>query len=195
MHPYSILPTRGLGAGTEIAQGFAWRAPSVGLESPALEVMTDLTKMKAATIGLSASLAQCEQTMIYQGVRMLFVVTDMPSIEGLITTTDLEGERPMRVMNQRTLRHDELQVSDVMTPLAQLDAIDHGVMQAACVGDVVATLQKFGRNHLLVVEGGGSAALRVRGVVSRTQVERQLGRAIEMTEIATSFAEIEKALN
>ena len=36
--------------------------------------------------------------------------------------------------------------------------------------------------------------LRVRGVVSRAQVERQLGTVIDMVEVARSFADIEKAL-
>jgi hypothetical protein len=34
----------------------------------------------------------------------------------------------------------------------------------------------------------------VRGVISRSQIERQLGSTIELTEIASSFAEIERAL-
>jgi len=49
--------------------------------------MTDLTQVKAATTHPTTSLRQAEQMMIFQGVRMLFVVTEMPSIEGLITAT------------------------------------------------------------------------------------------------------------
>ena len=40
--------------------------------------------------------------MIYQGVRMLFVVTEMPSIEGLVTATDLHGDKAMRVVSRAT---------------------------------------------------------------------------------------------
>jgi CBS domain-containing protein len=69
-------------------------------------------------------------------------------------------------------------------------------MVAASVRNVVATLKKHGRNHLLVVEGGGpdGKPQRVRGVVSRAQVERQLGSAIDIVEIAESFADIEQML-
>jgi hypothetical protein len=45
-----------------------------------------------------------------------------------------------------------------------------------------------------VVDGIGSVWNLVRNVVSRTQIERQLGRAIELSEIASSFADIERAL-
>jgi hypothetical protein len=34
----------------------------------------------------------------------------------------------------------------------------------------------------------------VRGVISRAQIERQLGTVINLTQIASSFSEIERAL-
>jgi hypothetical protein len=133
--------------------------------------------------------------MIYQGVRMLFVVTAMPSIEGLITTTDLDGDKRMRVVHERNLHYDELSVADVMTGLDSLDAVDYGRLRTASVGNAVATLQRLGRNHLLVVEAATARTpRRVRGVVSRSQIERQLGSGIDVTPIASSFSEIERAL-
>ena len=84
------------------------------LDSPALEVMTDLTKVKAATIHPDQTLRQAEQAMIYQGVRMLFVVNEMPVLEGLITSTDLHSERQMSLVHSRHLRFDEMRVADVM---------------------------------------------------------------------------------
>jgi len=36
------------------------------------------------------------QHLIHQGVRLLFVVSEMPCVNGLITTTDLDGERPLK---------------------------------------------------------------------------------------------------
>ena len=38
------------------------------------------------------------------------------------------------------------------------------------------------------------ATRRVRGVISRAQIERQLGRPVQVTQIASSFSEIERAL-
>ena len=76
-----------------------------------------------------------------------------------------------------------------------LDAIDFGRMQSASVGDAVAALKRQGRNHLLVVEAATpQTPRRVRGVISRSQIERQLGSAIDVTPIASSFSEIERAL-
>jgi len=191
----AALPTQRLERGTSIAQANPWTSAPVTLDSPALEVMTDLTQVKAATTHPATTLRQAEQLMIYQGVRMLFVVTDMPSIEGLITATDLRGDKQMRVVHERNLRYDELCVADVMTELATLDAIDYELMKASAVGNAIATLKRLGRNHLLVVERAtDKTPRRVRGVVSRSQIERQLGTAIDITPIASSFAEIERAL-
>jgi CBS-domain-containing membrane protein len=196
MNENSAMPTFRVEPGTSIAQASPWQTEPVTLDSPALKVMTDLTLVKAATTSPSISLKQAEQLMIYQGVRMLFVVTDMPSVEGLITSTDVRGDRPMRIVHERNLHYDELIVADVMTNLSMLDAIDYGLMSHASVSNLVATLKKFGRNHLLVVQqADGDSPLRVRGVVSRSQIERQLGAPIQITEIAHSFAEIGRALS
>jgi len=195
MHANAAIPTFRLPPGISLAQASPWHTSEVTLESPALDVMTDLTQVKAATIRPDATLEQAEQTMIYQGVRMLFVVSDMPELEGLITSTDLRGERQMRLVHARQLRFHEMRVSDVMTELGWLDAIEFGRMRSATVGNMIATLKRVGRNHLLVVQvATSSTPLRVRGVVSRAQIERQLGTTLDITEIASNFSEVERAL-
>jgi CBS-domain-containing membrane protein len=195
MNSESALPTFRLEPGVSIAQADLGGHVPVTLDSPALSVITDLARVKAATVAPDLSLRQAEQMMIHQGVRMLFVVSDMPSIEGLITTTDLRGERAMRLVHERGLHYDELTVADAMTGLAMLDAIAYESLGSAVVGNLIATLKRFGRNHLLVVEAAGAQnPRRVRGIVSRSQIERQLGSAIAITPVATSFSEIERAL-
>jgi len=195
MHRDAALPTFRLQPGVSLAQVQPQALGAVTLDSPALQVMTDLTLIKAATLHPSTSLRQAEQMMIYQGVRMLFVVSDMPALEGLITTTDLVGDRAMRTVAERHVRHDELSVADVMTPMSMLDAIDLDAVQHASVGNAVATLKRAGRNHLLVVQAAtAQTPLRVRGIISRAQIERQLGQPIAITPIASSFSEIERAL-
>ncbi len=195
MSPETPLPTFRIERGTALAQAGLPTSRSVTLQSPATDVMTDLSQVKAVTIQPGTSLRQAEQTMIHQGVRMLFVVTELPTFEGLITHTDLHGDRQMRVTHDRRVHWDDLCVADVMTDVASLDAIDHEVLALATVANLIATLQRFGRNHLLVLQTDRAAGTRcVRGVISRAQIERQLGQPIVLTEIASSFAEIERAL-
>jgi CBS domain-containing protein len=181
--------------GTCIAQAHPHAGVPVTLDSPGRAVMTDLTHVRAATIRPDMPLTEARQTMIHQGVRLLFVVSEMPCVQGLITSTDLEGERPMQQIHRRGVRYEELSVSDVMSPLASLDAIDLDDLSHANVGKVIATLKQVGRRHLIVFQKAGSGhGPRVRGVISQTQIERQLGQRIDMVETAGNFAEISARL-
>ena len=195
MHRDAVIPAFQLSAGTTISQASPWNTSAVTLDSPALEVMTDLTKVKAATIHPDRTLRQAEQTMIYQGVRMLFVVSEMPVLEGLITSTDLHSERQMSLVHSRHLRFDEVRVADVMSGLSMLDAIAFESLRVATVSNLIATLKDLGRNHLLVMQAGARGApQQVRGVVSRAQIERQLGQPVEVSELPGNFAEVVRAL-
>jgi len=192
----SPLPTRQLESGTVLSQARERQGGSITLDSPALDVMTDLTEVRAATTAPSTTLRQVEQIMIQQGVRMLFVISDTPALQGLITSTDLHGDAQMRLVQQRNVHYDDLTVADVMTRLADLDAIDLDVMKHSSVSNVIATLRRHGRNHLLVVERAQAGYPgRVRGVISRTQIERQLGAPVPVTEVANSFAEVVRMLS
>jgi len=181
--------------GACIAQAQPHMGVPVTLTSPARAVMTDLTHVRAATISPDTPLTEARQTMIHQGVRLLFVVSEMPCVDGLITSTDLEGERPMQVLDQRGVKYEDLVVVDVMSPLSKLDAIDLDELAHADVAKVIATLKQLGRRHMLVVQRAGSGhGPRVRGVISQTQIERQLGQPIDVVERANNFAEISVSL-
>jgi len=163
--------------------------------SPARAVMTDLTHVRAATIAPDMRLTEARQTMIHQGVRLLFVVREMPCVDGLITSTDLEGERPTQVISARSLRYEDLTVADVMSPLPSLDAIDLEDLSHANVAQVIDTLKQVGRRHLIVVQKAGQGhGPRVRGVISLSQIERQLGQTIGLVDTSEIYRETRSTL-
>ena len=143
--PNSALPSFRLSAGTSIAQAQPPQQERVTPESPGMAVMTDLTEVRAATVQPGTTLTQAEQTMIHQGVRLLFVVSQVPSVDGIVTATDLQGEKPLMRVNQRQLKFEDLTVADVMTPLADIDAIDFASLRRANVDQVVTALVRTGR--------------------------------------------------
>lgn len=169
-------------------------APRVTLDSPALDVMTDLARVPAVSIGSDASLDAANSYMIARGVRSLFVMHDSGGICGLITATDILGERAMRVAHTRGMTRGELSVSDVMTPLGSVVAFTLRDVAAAKVGHVVASLQQASRHHGLVGEPMAHGGERIRGIFSATEIARQLGEPIHIPDIATTFAEVEQAL-
>lgn len=168
--------------------------PRVAIDSPAIEVMTDLRRVAAASIQPDVTWAQANHAMILRGVRLLLVVEDNGAVIGTLSAADLLGERPVLLANERRLHRDELTVRDLMVAADHADVIDLGDVLRAEVGHVVATLQRLGRQHLLVVDGEAAEGPMVRGIFSATQIARQLGVAVQTTEVARTFAQIESAM-
>lgn len=191
---YQPLPIHELGAGAGFRRPTQAPAPRVSPESPALHVMTDLARVAPATIRPQAPLAGANQFMISRGVRLLLVIDDAENVLGVITATDLLSEKPMRVASELGVRRDELVVSDVMTPAALVEVIACADVERARVGHVLETLRRAGRQHALVVEKEGARTL-VRGIISLSQIARQLGVAVQTGgEVARTFSEIESAI-
>lgn len=167
----------------------------VHLDSPAIEVMTDLKRIPAASLAAAESHEEALRVMQMRGVRLLLVVDGSDMVVGVVTAADLLGERPLRAAREQGLRRGEVMVARVMTPLSAMDAVRYEDVLRAEVGDVIATLGRSGRQHALVIEIMLEGRVSVRGIFSRTQIARQLGVALpEGTEIARNFAEIEAAI-
>lgn len=189
MRQYSVLTHAPLAAGARVAHPAA--PERVSLDDPAFAVMTDLTTVAAATTHADEFADRAHAQMIQRGVRLLFVLDRESRVTGVITATDLLGEKPMRLVQSRGIPRGEVRVGDLMTPAGQVEAMSLQDVSQMRVGHVVATLKAVGRQHLLVAEDGGR---RVRGLFSASQVARQLGVQLQTWEVATTFADIEAAL-
>jgi CBS-domain-containing membrane protein len=194
LRDYTPLPFTLLRAGSGYAQPAQVVPERVTLDDPALSVMTDLRALGAVIILSGDSVEEAHRRMIQRGVRLLLVVDQNRQVVGVITATDLLGEKPMQAVTQRGIRREELLVRDIMTPQDQLEAIDLDDVRASRVGHIVATLKQSGRQHAVVVEQDATRGHVVRGLFSATQIARQLGVAIPTSEIARTFSEIEAQL-
>lgn len=167
----------------------------VSLDDPATRVMTDLQKMSAITIRPEISIEIAGQRMKQRGVRMLLVTDDKDDIIGLITSTDLQGEKPLQLVEQRGIHYRDLTVRDIMTEHAQLEVLGMDDVEKATVGQVVATLQSTGRQHALVADRvPGTQDQSLRGIFSAAQIARQLDIEIVGSKVAETFAEIERLI-
>lgn len=192
MPDYHLLPAQRLTGAVKVSCPASPR--SVQLSSPALDVMTDLRHISAAVIDPDAAMETANTYMMQRGIRSLLVLNQDKLLAGIITATDILGEKPLRFIQERRVRHSEILVSDIMTPLDRLEAILLQDVQRARVGDVIASLRDSGRQHTLVIEDDASSNPAVCGIFSLTQIEKQLGTTIPPTEIAKTFTEIEAAL-
>jgi CBS-domain-containing membrane protein len=156
--------------------------------------MTDLRHAHAAVIDLHRSMEAANEYMKQRGVRSLLVLNQDEILTGIITATDVLGDKPLRFIQERRVKHSEILVCDIMTPLDRLEAIPVEEVRRAKVGDIVASLLDTGRQHTLVIENDVEGNPVVCGIFSLTQVEKQLGTSIPFTEIARTFTEIEATL-
>jgi len=195
---YPPLPQSKLNSNAGYHLPDATMATRVRMESAAIEVMTDLRRIPAVTVGRFASIDQANRTMIGRGVRTAFVIDDRHGIMGIVTATDVLGGKPVQITQQRGIRHEEVTVRDIMTPVDRLQVIELGDVLKARVGNVIATLKLSGRQHALVVDRvldpeAGHRQM-VRGIFSLTQIARQLDDMPQTLEVGHSFADIAAAI-
>jgi signal-transduction protein with cAMP-binding, CBS, and nucleotidyltransferase domain len=165
---------------------------NVNLNSAAIEIMTDFHHTPAITIDSDVNIDDANAKMISFGIRSLIVINSKGQVVGIVTASDILGEKPMRVLQQRGGRHQDITVHDVMTASDQLFFVHYNDLLKAKVGQVLKTLRQSGRQHTLVLEELEGNEV-VRGIVSAAQIARQLGVAY-YNDVARTFAEIENAL-
>lgn len=194
MSNYPALASRTALKGPVRVSRLQQHQPVTTMESPALEVMTDLTRVAAAVVAPGTTVEDANHFMMRRGVRMLLVLDDEEVLAGIVTATDIMGEAPVTLARERGMRHSDITVADVMTPAQRLDAFELDKVRNARVGNVVASLQQHRRHHALVTQPDGGGGLEVRGIFSLSQIARQLGIALALPDAADSFAAIEAAL-
>jgi CBS-domain-containing membrane protein len=191
---YSAIKPVALQADSGYAQPSQAVLERVGIDSPAVDVMTDLTRITAVIILPGDTVDEAHRRMIQRGVRLLLVVDADRRVHGIVTANDVLGEKPVKTAVQQGVHRSDVQVRDIMTPRVELEALELREVQATTVGHIVATLKAAGRQHTLVVDQDAKGRQRVRGVFSATQIARQLGVVITTEAVARTFADIEASL-
>ena len=159
-----VLPRRSVSDGQFIDPG-----------DPAILAITDFTREHPVTVDEERQIDAALEDMIRVGVRALLVVRDQ-RIVGLITSYDIQGERPLQFLQTSNYsRHQDIRVGHIMTPWADLLAVDWDSILSARAGDLLHVLEEAEMTHLLVIERGKkNASPTVRGLVSRARLARQM---------------------
>jgi len=191
---YSELHSIPLKSGTTFARPAQMLPERVKLSDPATSVMTDLTKVAVVNVRAKTTMDKANAKMIRYGVRMLLVLDDNEQVVGLLTATDILGEKPMRFLQSVGGTHAEILVSDIMSSQSELEVLKSAEVQKASVGNIVVSLKKAHRQHALVVTEAADGRQSLCGLFSVTQIARQLGAQVQSFELASTFAEIEAIL-
>lgn len=165
-------------------------------DDPAISVMTDFTRVPPITIEPIMTIDYALQKMKKQGVRLLLVTGEHDYVTGIITSYDIQGEKPVKYAEETGLNHNNINVEMIMTPLGRMPAFDLEFIKQSLVRHVIATLRQLNRQHALVVsvdEVGRTQ--RIRGLFSTSNISRCLGRNIGVSvHAAPSLAEMQRKL-
>ncbi len=191
---YQELEIKTLQVAATLCEPEFYPSGTVSMEDPANKVMTDLTSVTAVTISPSCSLDETTDRMLKMKVKLLFVTDSKDRIIGLITYSDLQGERPIQFQQSNGVPRSEVCVLDIMTGIETIDVMDFSTVEKARVGDVAMTMRKMNRQHALVMEHSSDDSYKIRGIFSTSLLSKLLGIQIDSTEVAQTFAEFERVL-
>lgn len=164
----------------------------VDLDNPAIDVMTDFRVIEPKTVNPDLVIDDALTQMKEQGVRLLLVIDDQVEIIGVITAKDIQGEKPIKIVQETQTSRAELRVKDIMTPQPLISVLNMVSVEEAQVGHIVQTLHEQKRQHTLVVEvDEHTGKQQVRGMFSTSQINKQMHTQTneDITPVDT-FAEI-----
>ena len=176
---FEILKSHDLKSETSYARPVQVMPERIKLDDPALSALTDFNKVSLVVARPTLPLEVANSKMIRYGVRALIVLNNSDHVAGLLTASDILGEKPLRFIQNIGGTFADVMVRDVMTPQHELEVLKIEDVQNADVGQIVATLKKAGRQHGLVVSDNAEGKQTVCGIFSLTQIAKLLGAPAE----------------
>jgi signal-transduction protein with cAMP-binding, CBS, and nucleotidyltransferase domain len=192
--PFQRIQHHLLSPGTRIVKDSHTASKGTALDDPATRVVTDFEHIRPFSIEPTASLNEISAKMIACGVRLLFVSEKDGDLVGLVTSTDFLGDKPVTYIQEHGGDREDILAQDIMTPHRELEVLPASAIDHATVGDIVETMKSVARQHMLVVSEDSNGKEVITGLLSTSQIEKQLGITIELSSRANTFSALERAL-
>lgn len=155
----------------------------------ALLVLDDFTQHAPLHIKTDIELAKVDALLATSQLRYACVLNRQDELVGVVAARDLHGRRAVQIAHELQLPWSEVAVSYIMKPVASLPLITREQLKHAVIGDAVATLQKSGKDFLLVHQKGD-----IQGLVAALGIVEKTGESVNVQHHASSFAEIMHAV-
>ncbi len=153
-------------------------ADFVHLDDSAMRVMLDYQQVPPRLIAGSDSVDLAWHEMQVHELPFLLVHDQAQQIIGIIGSEDILGEQPVKMVQQRRIKRDQLLVNGLMLSLKQIPMISIPTLEHAKVGHIIETLKAYHRHYAIVVEPKDAGCARLRGVFCASQIGRQLHQNI-----------------
>jgi CBS domain-containing protein len=178
----SLLPMRRFGD-PALPRRSVLDGQPIELNDPAIYAISDFKRDYPMTVDAERQIDDALSDMIRLSVRALLVAKEQRLV-GLITSYDIQGERPMQFLQSSNYsRHQDIRVVHVMTPWDELLALDWEHLEAARAGDLLLLFEQTNLTHLLVIEVDRKTSIStVSALASRARLLRQLGERASALE-------------
>jgi len=155
----------------------ATRPYTVAPDAPAVMAMTDFRSAPLVTAAFDASIDDALNQMKLSGARFAFVLGAERQLVGSITSYDIQGEKPVQYMvsvgcSETTCAWRDVQVENIMVPVAQWRVLDYAQVPRLRVADIAALMAASGDRYVVVLEAAQEPGSRqVRGLFSAARVQ------------------------
>ena len=148
----------------------------VHMDDPALSVMTDFTLTPPHTVKPDDTMDHAINEMEISGVHLLLVLNDEGHFQGIISSEDVWGEKPIKLIQERRIHRDQVLVHTIMVPYSDITAFDFSIIKSAKVGHIVKTLSEHKQHYALAVSPSidHHNMQMIRGIFTASQISKQL---------------------
>ncbi|MGO1396027.1 MAG: CBS domain-containing protein [Halomonas sp.] len=159
--------------------------------SPAMAVLTDFSQVMPQSVTADTPIDEAHLKMRHGGVRLLFVMDKQAHCIGVVTSKEMIGARRINLaMQQRNLSREDITAEMIMTSWHKLSAMPVSQLGSLTIEDLVLSMEAFTDQHLLITEQNDNHELRIRGLISASDIQSAVDKDINPVPRAKSFAEI-----
>ncbi|OGT45798.1 MAG: hypothetical protein A3E82_07170 [Gammaproteobacteria bacterium RIFCSPHIGHO2_12_FULL_38_11] len=147
----------------------------VHMDDPAVSVMTDFTLTPPHSILPNATLDHAIHEMQVSGSHLLLVINEEGYFQGVLSSEDVWGEKPIKLIQESRLHRDHVLVKMIMVPYKHVTAFDFALIESARVGHIVKTLSEHKQHYALAVSPNVDNTVQmIRGIFTASQISKQL---------------------
>lgn len=148
----------------------------VHMDDPAISVMTDFTQKPPHIILPTDTMNHAISEMENSGVHLLLVVNEEGYFQGIISSEDAWGEKPIKLLQEHRVPRDQILVRQIMVKYTEITAINFSIIKTAKVGHIVKTLSEHKQHYALAVSPSveNSDIQTIRGIFTASQISKQL---------------------
>ena len=192
MSKYEALITQPITTKTTLAHPVE-QVEIAHLEDPAITVMTDFTHTEPVTISGEQSIVEAQQEMDICNIHLLLVVNEGKELVGIISSKILHGELPIKIAQEKRIPHAQIKVKMLLCPLDEIDAVDYALLEHNKVGNIINTMKRLEKSHLLVIKHTDEGSSKIVGLFSASHIGKKTQLNItDFLTAAHSIAELQQ---